>query len=238
MSVRQRRQEAPDNSLHKIDQIMKAWQQRFTPSRPQFAKRFLSAGQNIIVHFRTSEDSPEMWAAEFIQKGNANPIPNKPLSVKTSESCHGEKQAMFADIVETMKPPKRFVPTLVRLERVEDFYCFRAEELFITLAGLFVSGFILANRKVDLSELLVGSSGAVCYRQLISEMIERTGKIVNHISSGGQRIERDVIKSVRPWRSLKGLHIHVDARDITVSTENNEFHLAEILFGPLNLRTN
>jgi hypothetical protein len=69
-------------------------------------------------------------------------------------------------------------------------------------------------------------------------MVQRPSKIMNNISSSRKGIKGDFIARELPWKSLSGLHIHIHARNVTVSTKNDEFHLSEILFGPLNLRPN
>lgn len=233
----ERRQKTIDDSLHDINKIMQAWKKRFTPAAPHFDKRFLSGEQNIILHFRTRIDSPELWVAEFVQKRDGLSITEKPLSMKPSKPRHSDNEAVFTEIVEVMKPPKRLVPSLVRLDLVKDFYRFRSEQLFVSPSGIYVSGFILAYREVNALELPVSGSRPMCFRQLVSEMIQSPREVVKHVSSGSKGVERNVIKRL-PWRSLYGVHIHIHARDIAVSSENEEFHLCEILFGPLNLRAN
>ena len=122
MSSLQDRQELVDNAVHNLNKIMQGWEQRFSASRPQFGDRFLAATQNIILHFRTREDSAEMWAAEFIHKA----LPVEPLIMAEHDALDRRQQFMFVDVVKLIQPKKGFVPTLVRFERVDQFYRIRA----------------------------------------------------------------------------------------------------------------
>jgi hypothetical protein len=114
------RQERIDDSIYVLNQKMQGWKQRFSPTHPQFGDRFSSAQQNIVIHSRTGKNSTELWAAEFIQKGFPDPfIMAKHLSFD------GGEQFVFVDVVKLIQPKKGFVPVLVRLQRVDQFYSLR-----------------------------------------------------------------------------------------------------------------
>jgi len=216
---------------------MKGWEHRFTPSRPEFAQRFLSGRQNIILHFRTREDSAELWAAVFQQVFNRNTIPGVPICGANNISLHREQQAVLTEVIQLMQPKKRFVSALVRLERIKEFYRLRPEELFVTLEGFFVTGFALANWEVDPPKLPFCGLRTMRFRHLIGQMVQGSAQVMNDISSSGERVERDEVGEERPWRLLSGLHLHLHARKIVAASDKNRLHLEEILFGPLNLCT-
>jgi hypothetical protein len=67
---------------------------------------------------------------------------------------------------------------------------------------------------------------------------QQVPKIVDNIASRSKRIKGNFVARELPRKSLSGLHTHIHARNMTVSSENDEFHLDEVLFGPLNLRLN
>jgi hypothetical protein len=225
----QNRQELIDNAIHNLYQIMQCWEQRFSASRPQFGDRFFSAQQNIILHFRTSKYPTELWAAEFIHKAFT-----EPFVMAEHDSLDSGEQLMFIDIVKLVQPKKGFVPTLVRLQRVDQFYSMRTDKLYYSLPGLFVTGQILANRESDVPLFFDRDTGTMDFRKLVSQMVQCSAQIDYHVPGSGKSQKTNMINKELPWWALSGCHVHVDARNITVLSKE-PLHITEILFGPLNL---
>ena len=115
-----------------------------------------------------------------------------------------------------VQPKKGFVPTLVRLERIDQFYRFRANELFYSLPGLFVSGLILANRERNVPLLFDSDTGTMHFCELIGEVIQSAAQIDDNISSRRKSEEANVISEKRPWQLFSGTYLHVDSGEITV----------------------
>ena len=224
------RQERINDSIDVLNQIMQGWKHRFSPPRPQFGDRFSSAYQNIIIHFRTSKDSAELWAAEFIKK--ALPYPS---IMAEHESLDGGEQLMFIDVVKLIQPKKGFVPTFVRLQRIDQFYSVRADELYYSLPGLFVTGRIIANREKDFPLFFDRDTGTMGFRKLIGKMVQCPPQVNHNVTSRSESKEAEVEHMDLPWWAISRMNVNVDARNITVSLKN-PLHITEILFGPLNLR--
>ncbi len=154
-----------------------------------------------------------------------------------NDSLNGGKQLMFVDVVKLIQPKKGFVPTLVRLQRVDQFYSIRADQLYYSLPGLFVTGQILANRKRDIPLFFDRNTGTMYFRKLVSEMVQCPSQVHDNVSSRCKNRETNVVNKELPWWALSGCHVHVDARNMTVESKET-LHVTEVLFGPLNLSPN
>jgi hypothetical protein len=141
---------------------------------------------------------------------------------------------MLVDVVKLIQPKKSFVPTLVWLQRVDQFYGTRADQLYYSLSGLFVTGQILTDREGNVPLLPNRDAGTMHFRKLVSQMVQCSSQVDHHVSCGGKSRKTNMISKELPWWALSGCHVHFDARNITILSKE-PLHVTEILFGPLNL---
>jgi hypothetical protein len=109
------RQEVLNQGINGVNKVMERWEQRFTLADPDFAKRFRSGKQTFVLHLRSSIDSAELRAAEFVHEHRADAHFSDPIGMAHDHLPHGKKQAVFAGIVKLVKQPQRMISALVRL---------------------------------------------------------------------------------------------------------------------------
>jgi hypothetical protein len=232
----QERQELLNKAIDGVHKVFQRWEQRFTPANPNFAQRFLSGEQAVILHFRPRVDSTELWVAQFVHEHRETAHCSDPIGMAHDNFPYGKKKAVFARIVKLTEQPKRVVPVSVRLQGIDEFYRPRLDELYVSSLGVFVLGKTLTNRKLASAQLLLRQSRKAGKRQLRYEMVKCAPEIVDNISRRRESVERHMVDKdlTRPY--LFGLNLNLSTWAMSVKCRKARFHITEVLFGPLNLR--
>lgn len=142
---------------------------------------------------------------------------------------------MFTKVVKLVEEPESFVTASVRLYSLDEFYGVRMNQMFYSVQSGFGTGFIFCEGEVNRSEGILGRTGVVCNYELISEVIKSANEVPDDISSGTQCIEGNMINVVGTRRMFEGLDLAFSARGIAVKHIERDFHISQVLFGPLDL---
>lgn len=227
------RQKVLDNAIHNCDQVMKRWEQRFRLSCPDFANRFQSGLQNVIVHLRSSPDPKEIHVVEYIKEASPGSLLARPVAHHMSSNI--QNQPVLTNVVELVQETKSFVTASVRLYAFDEFYSIRMNQMFYSLQSGFGTGSAIREREVDSSEDTLRRTRSVCHDKLISEVVKGSDQVTDDVSSRAQCIEGDMKYMDKARLMLEGLDLTLSARSITVKLIERRFHVSQILFGPLDL---
>ena len=193
MSLSQERLESQNQVPRKIDQLMKRWENRISRKNMRLADRFVNLEVHVLLHFAIEvSNRRELWVACFeversrVSGGADLGILNQPISDQHTVAGIGKKLPVFVNVVKLMDTPERVVSTLVRLERVNSFYCFGAHTLYFSSLFPFVSSGILCDRKVDSPAWFLAGT---CPDELICKVVKGAPEVVNNIASSGEEIE-------------------------------------------------
>ena len=212
---------------------MKRWEQRFRLSCPDFANRFQSGLQNVIVHLRPTPNPKEIYLVEYVKETSSLPV----LSGTITHNMAGDiqKQPVLIKVVELMQETKSFITAAVGLYTLDEFYGVRMDQMFYSLQSGFGTGSALREREVNRSEDILRCIRRVGHDELIGEVVEGSNEIADNISSGTQGIEGDMKGMDKARRVIAGLDLTLSATDITVKPVQGYFHVSQVLFGPLDL---
>src|SRR6202171_569827 len=234
----QQRQEAADDVVHKLRQLMKRWEKRLTFDNIQFSRRFLASEIQILVHFGVCDpldNSVKEWIACF------EPITAiETCSGKQAIVPDGDEGSVFVDVVKLIQSPERVIPTLVRLERINGFHCFRKHSLYFSSLHGFVYLESLCDRERNIPVgFYVG--GPVLSKPNLSEvpsqMVQGTSEILNDVSGRRDDVERQNRERREAQAALAGIRIIMGANDMHILAPNISalgLKLRQVLFGPFN----
>src|ERR1035441_5771840 len=140
-AVLQEREEPRNDVAHKMGQLMERWEQSVSQTNRRFGERFLAGEIQVLIVFRVVETS-EVWFVCLERYSPDNHI-----------LADGQNETVLIGIVESAEQPERFIPALVRLERINSLYRFPSRTLYASS----LSGFItLRGRKYRSEERRVG----------------------------------------------------------------------------------
>ena len=74
--------------------------------------------------------------------------------------------------------------------------------------------------------------------ELKSQVVKRTDKVSNDIGSGAKDIEGDFVGKNSALRAVERLNVSIGTMGVSAELVIEDFHIDQILFGPLNLSHN
>jgi len=227
------RQEVFDNAIRNCNQVMERWKKRFRLSCPDFANRFQTGLQNVIIHLRPAPNPEEIYLVEYVKETS----PSSPLArpVAHDVRCNIQYQPVLTKIIELAQETKSFVAATVRLYALDEFYRVRMDQLFYSPQSGFGTGFAFREREINRSEDILGHTGSMCHDELVGEVVKRPNQVADDIACGAQGVEGDVESVDKARRVLQGLDLSLSPRHISVELIKRDFHISQILFGPLDL---
>jgi hypothetical protein len=186
-----------------------------------------------------------MHYCAIFQKLDCRPFPDFkfpfPLKAqKRADTCRGNQEAMLVDVVEFVENPKLLVPSLVRLQSLDESHCGPGDSLYFGAASGFqflekvskVFG-LSKNREAVFSGGLVASG----VNELPDEVIQSGSQIVENITDDdgqGQGNWRarwkavDLIAGLRVVLGVDGIRVRVE------KSVNPSLKVTDVLFGPFD----
>lgn len=229
------RQEILDKAINNCNQVMQGWEQRFRLSSPNFAERFDSGRQDVIIHLRSSPNPEEIYVARFVKEAV---LLSTRSPIAYDDLCDIQDQPVLTKIVELVKQTKSLVTARVRLYALDEFYGVRMNQLFYSLQTGFVTGLIVREREINVPKVVFGGVGSVIPNKLESKMVKSPYQVADAISSSTQRIKGNLIGVDSPVRALERLNLSLGAMGISAELVEGGFHIDQVLFGPLDLGAN
>jgi hypothetical protein len=229
----QERDERVQEAIDHIDKVMQRWKHRITPTRIELGKWFMMGQIYALVHVRGIVEPNEMWVATYQKKFSSKAEFPNPLSGSKDTLANGDEHSMFTEVVKAMEETDSIVPAIVRLDRVDDFYCSRVHKLYFSASlGLFVSGGVLCERKPALLQNHERGIRRIGVDQLVTEVVECSPQIPDHIAGCSKSVHRDSERVAHAPQG--GLSVLINPNTVTVEPVKPDLHIEEILFGPFN----
>jgi hypothetical protein len=153
-------------------------------------------------------------------------------NISQSESSN-EQEAVLVDIVKFAEHPERIISTLVRLDRVENLFRSRADSLYFSDFGGFVSGFIIADGKHWVGKF--GRLLPVSIDQLPNQMIQCTSQVMERISYDQRDAIGRLLSDFNPMNFISCLRIVLNDKTIRICIPEcvqDAFGILGVVFGP------
>lgn len=211
---------------------MQGWQKRFRLFRPDFADRFKSGFQNVIIHLRSTPNPQEIYVVEYVNEGCRLTASG---AIADDVLRDIQNQPMLTNVVEFVQQTKSFVSARIRLYSFDEFYRARMNQLFYSFHAGFIIGAIMREREIHRSKDFLGCIGSERHNELVGEMVESSNQVADHVSSSTQSIEGDIVGRDKARRALERAYLSLSPRDISVELIEGDLHVDQILFGPLDL---
>ena len=231
----QDRQELVDQSVNEIHELMEFWKQRITLDNLRLSERFLSGQLSILIHLRPI-NSGEMRVVEFVSKPLRHTQFANPFCMTEHILTDCKYEPVFSDVVKIIEFPERVVPLFVRLAGVKNFHCVRADSLYFSSLGRFVTSLVVTNRKrAPLEHLRIGIR-RVDIDKLENQMIQSATQIADDIRGGAESVECDPDGVGITNEYMRDIRIVIGGTHVSVEFLKPSFHVSEVLLGPFNFR--
>lgn len=174
-----KRDKAFHETVHQLDELMQAWDNRITLSNLRIAERFMDGEIHFILKLRLIKTA-EFWLARFDVKSAAQVKRPHPFGHKDVVFADGEKGAVLVNVVKIMESPERVVPTLVRLEPIYRLHSLMAHSLYLSTRSRFVSFEAFEDRECGVAIRDLPRSD----HELPCQVVEGAAQIANYIPDG------------------------------------------------------
>src|ERR1700736_3424843 len=137
----EKRFEAENQALRKINQLMQRWEDRITARSLRLAQRSLDLELHILLHLRVVKSS-KCWSI-LLEKE----IPIKPIGEENEISRTWSECTMLVYSVKLVDSPESKVSTFVWLQEIESFYSAWPNTIYKCVPTGFVTSEALRNWK-------------------------------------------------------------------------------------------
>ncbi|MBS1714154.1 MAG: hypothetical protein JST30_07430 [Armatimonadetes bacterium] len=254
------RLEASDQVVDQVNRLSAQFADWFTVRDPKFAERYLKGELHILVHFGFGSVEVQ-YVADFqrahsvggvddhLEKRNLNVLesgesPHVLLGHGSQgrSDVHGVKGrpddakfAVLVDTVQLMEPPYGIVPSLVRLDRVDDIKGQWGDLVYYgLLSGLFVRIQGLADRERTPFEL-DRVAGRVNVGQVPDKVVKGAPGVVDSVAGQQGNVLIDGGDLRHYILGLSRLRISLDATRVRLGFKeriDDSFKLYDVLLGP------
>jgi hypothetical protein len=256
MKTLEQRSEAGYDGVNQIRKLMQAWNDRLTLSNLRLPERYIKGDIELLIHLRAKRAGYptnfgavlNYWNSGVREKRDWRAQLNEcrlrgrlPLHERKTGFANrigdNEQESVLVEIVKFVEFPEAIVPTLVRVERINEIYGSRAHSLYFGANTGFVFGRSLVNGEIG----LLVRSAAVGLDKLPSEVVETAPKLVNGFSSENGEFQRRLANDTNLVNELMSLRVYIDNKSIVVGFEEGtgeSFEVTDVLFGPFDFRPN
>jgi hypothetical protein len=144
-----------------------------------------------------------------------------------------EQEAVLVEVVKFAENPEQTIPTLVRLDRLDETCRVRVHSLYFALKLGHVFGGSLIKRK---GRSLIGGA-TVCFDQLPSQMVETGPQMLNSLPGNHRQLDWRLCPDLNPKNSISGLRVLLAQDAIWVGFakgSNPAFEITDVVFGPFD----
>lgn len=226
-----KRQEARNETIYKIHELVKRWDKRITFDNLRLIDRFRNFELSVFLHFRI-DHSDKLWVVGYEPEPAKESIPSEKIILG-----EGQHHAVLVDVIQLMESKKGIpFPALVRLGCIDCFYRFWPNSSLYCSSR---NGFVYVDGLSDGKRNVVGiACRGVQESQLVGQMVKRTPEILDDISCGCKSVEGHNSELSDIWTTLRSVTVSIHAEKLEVLFRDKLSHLIQIqemLFGPFNL---
>ena len=258
MSDPRKSSEQVDHVMNQVRQLMEKWKNRLTLDNLRLSERYLKGEIAIFIFWDIrGANQPNNFCAVFEygecpvrlpaersakreMESNLRHIGSHidRRSSDAADSASSDKQEMMlVNNVKTVEFPEAPVPTVVRLERIDEAFRSRVHSLYFSP----ITGFVFGSSIVDGEVCLIGRHLAIGFNQLPCQVIERTPQIVNSIPGNQSKTVWNGDSLFNPMDFLSSLSIMLDSESIRISVPvdiHRTFQITNVMIGPFDFRPN
>lgn len=256
MSDSQERLEAGNDPVNKIRKLMEKWKNRLTLDNLRLAERYINGDLHFIAHLTTTDALEfcavfEKWDSRCFLNGELggieywridplfrhfSPIPLSAChpddNVLISGSAH-EQQLVLVGNVEIVEQPEIVVPSVVRLQSVNETYRSLAHSLYLSRR----IGFVFGSRFRDRETGLLSGNAVIGLNELPRQMVKGTPQIVDNIADNAGELGRNWRPNLDSIDPLCGMRASLGSDSIWFSFPEGvepSIKLADVVFGPFD----
>jgi hypothetical protein len=251
--------EHPHNIIDPGAGSLKYRKQGFTIVNPMFVERYINFDLQVVVNVRIRGIAPDFTACFQRDGGPSDPSPDLTTilyrhfiskakvwagsfdvlsdSDMVEVRSMSKQQSMLISDVEFMESPQNIIPSLVWLDRTDDF-------LRATRKGLYFSserGFLLWGERSLFKDGEINVSAirpTVLNCESTSQVIERTSEIVDNVPSHKGELGRNTQILAQAIKDLSAANVTLwgNMVGVRLKVETQAFiEIKEVLVGPLDL---
>jgi hypothetical protein len=243
--------ELPDDSLNELSKLMEKWKNRLTLDNLRLTERYLEGSLELILHLRSEApgyagdycavlryDASARLAGDVKANGERSVLRSAPTKNNAGIRRRVEddgQEAVFAEIVKFLELPEVIVPTLVRLQSLDETYRSRVDSLYHSA----ILGFFLGSHFVDRKTRVGIGLPTVGQDKLPSEMVETGTQLMDGLACD----QRDFLKGIDGTAQLKdnlfSLRVVIGHDSIRAGTRNGShplFNISDVVFGPFDFQ--
>lgn len=242
---------------HKINHLMKCWEERFTFNNPRFSERYIKSKLHFLIHFSIRSIDEEFVACfqrehsfSGLEKGmerrNVSVLGERlseqvgymGTEVHTAECASDHNyETVFVDVIKFVEDPECIIPTLVRFGGVNSIYSILPHSLYFSWRLGHVFRGVIRNGEVDVLRWTARRPARSNHEQGVGQMIKGAPQVLKNLSSDSRNSLRDIPNAHQVIDQLSGLRIVLSSDCVAVGVEKGfEFWLqiTDVLFGPLD----
>lgn len=260
MSTSEERDKLADDSINKARKLVEKWNDRLTMDNLRLCERYLKGEIEFLVSLYREPGHAAQFCAviKYAGQSGSGSMPSNHEARNSSDAlgrqfshgflggpqteaeridakCHHGQQPMFVNIVEFVEAPEIVVPTLIRLERINDAYGARAHSLYLSRRIGFVFGSTLADGEVS-----VRATGLpVCVNQLPRQVVKAASQLVDCLSDQQREDHRGICMNMNSEHSLSGLRVILGQNAVWIGFAEGQdvgFQITDVAFGPFDFR--
>jgi hypothetical protein len=256
MNELQEPDELADDAVNKMRQLMEKWKNRLTLDNLRLSERYLKAEITIFIFWDIRGASHPQNLCAVLENGkrpirlSAERCGNLNLeddlrriaphingwSGDTADSGNGHKQEMvLINNVQTVEFPETSIPTIVRLEQVDEAFRPRLHSLYFSP----IMGFVFGRSFVNGKARLVRRRAASSLYQFPRQVVESAPQVVNGVPGDQRETVGNRNSRLGEMDFLSSLSIMLDSESIRVCVpvvKDSVFQITDVVIGPFDFR--
>jgi hypothetical protein len=228
------------NARHELRQLMQRFDDSLTLENLSFVEDYIKGRLSLLCDLEIGLNRYHInLTALSYSKAKVKTITPIIFGVypdKSNDIGNGDQQLMFVHDVKIVKSTQGFIPSLVRLYRIDDkFYDGGVRSLYFSAVdGFYKFVSCVSKGELRLPVRCASSQGD----NLTGHQVQGRMQVVDRISNNQGNLPRHIIGSFELKDILSILRVYLDVKTIEVrleKCEENALKLIDVLIGPFDL---
>ncbi len=243
-----------DDVLNQTREFMESWHNSMTVEKLLLSERYFKGEIHLLVHWRSGESDEEFVAhieRNFQPPGGTHGVVGLHVGLSPAHALNNSvdarsgidgaergadknQKAVLVDIVEFLEDPKSVsVPTVVRLDRIDDFYRVWPRTLYLSSSLGYVFRGTVKDRKGDGFDIPQAASSNP---KLHGDVVQSASQIVDGVADNEPYGVRDIGNLLHKVKGGVLFQVVLGADFVWIGTpegRNGSIKISDVLVGPL-----
>lgn len=254
MSESQKQDELVDDAVNKTRQLMEKWKNRLTLDNLRLSERYLKGEITIFIFWNVrGADQPNNLCAVFQygerpvrlpadrstevdlegHLGHIAPHIDGGSNNATDSTSSDKQEMMLVHNVKVVEFPEIPIPTVVRLDRVDEAFRSRVDSLYFSP----ITGFVFGRSIVDGKARLSSRRTPIGLDQLPREVVKSAPQVVDSVSGDQSETMGDRDSLLNPMDFFSSLGIVLDSESVRCLIPkrlHRRVEIVNVLVGPFD----